>query len=54
MAGESATMGSDPALHGDRLLEFQRGAHELFQLTAIILQFVIAFAVGQAKVFEAR
>ena len=43
----------DHDLHGDGLLKFQGGAHELFHLTAIISQLLIALAVGQVKVFEA-
>ena len=42
-----------PGLHGDGLLKFQGGAHELFHLTAIILQLLVALAVSQMKVFEA-
>jgi hypothetical protein len=34
-------------------LTFQGGAHELFHLTAIILQLIVALAVGQAKFYEA-
>jgi len=34
-------------------LKFQGGAHELFHLTAIVLQLVIALAVSQVKFFEA-
>ena len=41
------------ALHGDGLLEFQGSAHELFHLTAIVLQLVIALTVGQVKFLKA-
>ena len=40
-------------LHCDGLLQFQGGAHELFHLTAIILQLLVELAVIQMKVFEA-
>ena len=41
------------SLHGDGLLKFQGGTHELFHLTAIVLKLVIVLAVGQVKFFHA-
>ena len=43
----------DHELHGDGLLKFQSGTHELFHLTVIILQLFVALAVGQVEFFEA-
>jgi len=40
-------------LHGDGLLKFQSGEDELFHLTAIVAQLVIALPVGQVKFFHA-
>ena len=55
-AGERETFEKSVAwtdLHGDGLLKFQGGAHELSHLAAIVSQLVIVFAVGQMKFFYA-
>jgi len=51
-AGKFLRRGKLPELHGDGLLIFQGGTHELLHLTAIMPQLVIALAVGQVKLFH--
>ena len=52
-AGKFLRRGKLPELHGDGLLIFQGGTHELLHLTAIMPQLVIALAVEQVKLFQA-